>query len=235
MVKILSIGNSFSNDAHRYLHRLAKNEGVEMKCVNLSIGGCSLGRHYRNMLGNKNEYAFEFNGEDTGIKVSIEQALLSDEWDYITLQQASHYAPFYETYVPYLQNLAEYVRTYSPKSKIFLQQTWAYEQDSKRLNEELGFADQHDMLDKVVSSYNEAARDIKADGIIPSGEAMMKAIDSGIKKMHRDTFHADLGIGRYLIACTWYETLTGDKPKNKFTDFDVEVSESDLQILRNIK
>lgn len=49
-MKILSIGNSFSQDAQRYLHRLAKHEGVQLKTVNLYIGGCSLQRHYENIL-----------------------------------------------------------------------------------------------------------------------------------------------------------------------------------------
>ncbi len=34
-MKILSIGNSFSQDAQRYLHALAKVEGVDLKTVNL--------------------------------------------------------------------------------------------------------------------------------------------------------------------------------------------------------
>ena len=35
------------------------------------------------------DYDFEFNGVRTGIKVSIKQALQSDIWDVVTLQQAS--------------------------------------------------------------------------------------------------------------------------------------------------
>ena len=50
-MKILSIGNSFSQDAHRYIHDIAKGEGVNIKCVNLYIGGCSLQTHYVNMMG----------------------------------------------------------------------------------------------------------------------------------------------------------------------------------------
>ena len=52
-MKVLSIGNSFSQDAQRYLHRLAKEDGTFIKCVNLYIGGCSLQTHYINMLENK--------------------------------------------------------------------------------------------------------------------------------------------------------------------------------------
>ena len=48
----------------------------------------------------------------------------------------------------------------------------------------------------------------------------------GIGKMHRDTFHASLGAGRYLLALCWYKKLTGrDISNNSFNDFDVPVSD----------
>ena len=72
-MKILSIGNSFSQDAQRYLHRLAKHDGVNIKTVNLYIGGCPLRKHYLNILDDKSAYSFEFNGENTGLFVSIRQ------------------------------------------------------------------------------------------------------------------------------------------------------------------
>ena len=111
-MKILSIGNSFSCDAQRYLQRIAKKDGVSIKTVNLFIGGCSLRTHYLNALKDSVAYAFQFNGEDTGIKVSISQALESDDWDVVTLQQASQFSPNFDTYSPYLEYLAEYVRKY---------------------------------------------------------------------------------------------------------------------------
>ena len=121
-MKILSIGNSFSQDAQRYLHRLAKQEGVEIKTVNLYIGGCQLRRHYLNMLDDQVAYDFEFNGERTGIMVSIRQAFVSDDWDFITLQQASPISGRYETYSPYIEELAAYVRKYCPHTKILIHQ-----------------------------------------------------------------------------------------------------------------
>ena len=64
-MKLLSIGNSFSQDAQRYLHRLAKNDGTDLKTVNLYIGGCSLRTHYLNMLDDNAAYDFQFNGESS--------------------------------------------------------------------------------------------------------------------------------------------------------------------------
>ncbi|MBQ7726439.1 MAG: DUF4886 domain-containing protein, partial [Clostridia bacterium] len=43
-MKVLSIGNSFSQDAQRYLHGIARADHTEMRAVNLYIGGCSLER-----------------------------------------------------------------------------------------------------------------------------------------------------------------------------------------------
>ncbi len=209
-MKILSIGNSFSEDAHRYLHDVAVLSGVEMTTCNLPIGGCSLARHYRNMLNGQKAYAQQVNGEYTGIYVSLEDAFayLTGDWDAITFQQVSHQAPRYETYQPYLSELVAYARKYSPKSKIYLQETWAYEQGSARLCDELHYEDQADMYRDVHEAYVKAAEEIGADGIIPSGTAFQHLYKNGAK-IHRDTFHASLGIGRLTLAATWTTFLSG--------------------------
>ena len=231
-MKILSIGNSFSQDAQRYLYRLAKKEGDTFKTVNLDIGGCSLRRHYLNSLGDKADYAFEYNGDCPGLTVSIKQLLISDDWDVITLQQASHLSAHYETYTPYLENLLEYVKKYCPHSKIYMHQTWAYENGSERLRDIGGYDSADAMFKGIREAYAKAAQSIHADGIIPSGQAMLNATKMGIDKIHRDTFHASLGAGRYLVALTWYKALTGkDITNNTFDDFDEPVSGEERKIV----
>jgi len=76
-MNILSIGNSFSQDAQRYLHRIARADGVDLYTCNLYIGGCPLSRHYQNMLADSRAYELEVNGERTGFFVSIKEALLN--------------------------------------------------------------------------------------------------------------------------------------------------------------
>ncbi|MBQ7924268.1 MAG: DUF4886 domain-containing protein [Clostridia bacterium] len=231
-MKILSIGNSFSQDAHRYLHRVAKNDGCELKTVNLYIGGCSLRTHYLNMLGDKAAYDLEFNGESTEIKVSIKQALESVDWDIVTLQQVSRYSAKQETYSPYIEELARYVKKYCPHCKIFLHETWAYEEGSELLENVAGYHSPCEMLHDIQNAYVKAANSIQADGIIPCGTAMLKAISLGIEKIHRDTFHASLGAGRYLLALTWYKALTGkDISQNLFNDFDEPVTQEEREIV----
>ena len=231
-MKILSIGNSFSQDAQRYLHRLALREGVQMKTVNLYIGGCPLRTHYLNILDDNAAYDFQFNGESTGLKVSIRQVLASDNWDYITLQQASHESANPETYTPYLEEVADYVRMYCPHAKILIHQTWAYETGSAKLANQERFATDDEMFAAVEACYNAAAQRIGADGIIPAGKAMLTAAKTGIDRIHRDTYHASLGAGRYLLALCWFKYLTGrDISENAFQDFDVPVTEEERNIV----
>jgi hypothetical protein len=88
------------------------------------------------------------------------------------------------------------------------------------------------MLSDVRDCYSKAAEKIQASGIIPCGEAMMKALELGMGKVHRDTFHASLGAGRYLLALCWYKTLTGkDITGNAFDDFDAPVTEQERKIV----
>ena len=58
-VRILAIGNSFSQDAvEQYLHELAEAEGISTIIGNMFIGGCSLERHVKNARDNAPAYAY---------------------------------------------------------------------------------------------------------------------------------------------------------------------------------
>ena len=194
-MNILAIGNSFSQDATRYLHGIARKAGEKLTVVNLYIGGCSMARHYRNMLSEERAYDLQFNGASTGFHVSLKEALLNRDWDVVTFQQVSNSSTKYATYQPYLNELSAYVKKLCPKAKQVIHETWAYERDSQKLNTLMGYTDPADMTADIVAAYAKAAADIGADAIIPSGELFAKILANGIEKIHRDTFHASLGLG----------------------------------------
>ena len=177
------------------MHKIARKDGVDLKTVNLYVPGCSLRMHYLNMLENAANYIVEINGEHSGIKTSLSSALMSDDWDVVTLQQASLFSANYETYTPYLETLANYVKKYCPKAKIFLHQTWAYEDGSEMLKNSVGYDSSENMFKDIRVSYAKAMETIGADGIIPCGQTMLNAVQKGIGKIHRDTFHSSLGAG----------------------------------------
>ncbi len=232
-MNILSIGNSFSQDAHRYLHKIAKADGVNINTFNLYIGGCSLSLHYRNMISEERAYTLEMNGESTGFKVSLKNALLNRDWDVVTIQQASRVSTDYETYQPYINEIVNCIKECVPKAKIAIHQTWAYEQDSPALKEKLGYAEHTQMFEDVKASYQKAFEGVNADMIIQSGEVLQRLIAFGVEKVHRDTCHLSYGIGRYAVGLLWYSLLTeNDVINNTFCDFDEEISEEDVGIIK---
>ena len=102
-VRILAIGNSFSQDAvEQYLHELAEAEGISTIIGNMFIGGCSLERHVKNARDNAPAYAYRKIGTDGKKrekgKMSLETVLADEDWDYVSLQQASPFSGMYETY-----------------------------------------------------------------------------------------------------------------------------------------
>ncbi len=232
-MNILAVGNSFSQDAMRYLHQIAKADGFYIKAVNLYIGGCSLQRHDSNLKDDARAYVYQLNGQEDGSLFSIREALESDTWDVVTMQQVSHLSVDYSTYQPYLRHLSDYIRQYAPQAGQCIHQTWAYEQGSERLNQELGYRDQYDMYSDLKAAYEKAAMDLGGIPVIPCGTAFQNALRLGISRLHKDTFHATLGIGRYILSAAWYEALTGKRiDGNTFCDLDEPVTPELLELAK---
>ncbi len=231
-MKVLAIGNSFSEDAMRYQHKLAEIDGCKLSVVNLMIGGCSLERHHQNMKSGEAAYALEENGEAIGRHVSLAEALSLEKWDVITLQQASHFSFRAETYHPYLEELFAFVKENCPSATVLMHQTWAYEDGSEALLCRSPYASFDAMLDDVLKTYRDAA---KALGVayIPSGELMGKLYRAGVRPLFRDGFHASLGVGRYALGLLWYRTLTGRSVLgNAFRAFDEPIDEETVTLIQ---
>ena len=233
-MKVLAIGNSFSRDATRYLREIAKKGGNEFKVINLYIPACSLYKHYINILSNKDAYGIQVDAMAIGFNTSIQTALASDDWDVVTLQQGSKNSFDYKNYEPYLDLIAQTVKTYSPKAKIFVHQTWAYENGASIMSELTPYQTATEMFNDIRACYNKMKKQIKADGIITSGELVETLAKKGIKPLYlADGHHMSRGIGRYAVALLWYATLTKKDISNiDFNDFDEEVKKEDVEIIK---
>ena len=215
-MKVLSIGNSFSQDAHKWLHQLAQANGVEMETVNLFIGGCSLQTHWTNVAENNAYYDLEINGGLPVRKISIREALDMDTWDVVTLQQVSQLSGMPESYEPYFSLLLQEVRTRQPKAKIWFHKTWAYEMDSVHPGFSNYDRDQEKMYTQIQQTVDQVAKRYELP-VIPSGDAVQYIrrnvpefqYGKGGKSLCRDGFHMSYDYGRYAVAAAWLATLTG--------------------------
>jgi len=231
-MNILAIGNSFSQDASRYLHQIARADGVDLDIANLYIGGCSFERHYRNMLSEGKAYELHYNGQWTGFYVSLKEALLNRTWDVVTIQQASHFSFDKETYTPYAQELYAYIRKFLVKTPIVIHETWGYEDGSEKLAA-VSYATSEEMFSDIIKTYHWLKEELGAAGLIPSGEMLLDLMKRGIPKIHRDTFHLSRGLGRYAVGLLWYHVLTGNSVgENTFCDFDEPVTPEEITVAK---
>lgn len=232
VIRILCIGNSFSWDAvEQEFVPLCAEEGVEVEVHDLYYGGCSLQQHvqfyyrdtaaYSHRVCSNSEWT---NGEWRIIKdtISLKQALQDGEYDYISLQQASHWSGMKVSYEPWLIALVEIVREYQPNARLCWMQTWAYSRDATHPYYPLYHNDQQEMWDSIVQCTNyvqQRCRTYHEDIlIIPCGTAIQNARQTKLgDTLCRDGYHLNYIYGRYTAAAVWYEMITGrDVRRNRY-------------------
>lgn len=217
VIRILCIGNSFSWDAvEQELVPLCEEKGVQVEVHNLYYGGCSLQQHAQFLLQDKPAYSHRVctNDEPRIVKdtITLRQALRDGEYDYISLQQASHDSGIRASYEPWLSMLIDTVRAYQSHAQLYWMQTWAYSQDAKHPAYPRYHCDQQEMWDSIVACTP------KCLPVIPCGSAIQLARATKLgDTLCRDGYHLNYAYGRYTAACVWYEILTGkDVRKNKY-------------------
>lgn len=231
-LKILSIGNSFSDDTMQYVYQIAKSAGVEnIKLGNLYIGGCTLDLHATNASYDKAAYDYRTNSNGTWSNTpnyKISDALLSENWDYVTLQQASGSSGIADTYAT-LQYMIDYVKSLAPDAEIFWNMTWAYQQDSTHSEFPKYDSDQMTMYRAIVAAVEEKIctnEDIA--GVITNGTAIQNARTSYVgDRLTRDGFHLSLDLGRYIAGLNLFYKITGISIEN--IEFMPEGVDYDLQ------
>jgi len=163
-VRLLTVGNSFSQNATRFLPDLVKAGGHTLIHRPLAVGGASLELHAGRAATN-GLYA-------TGR--SLKQELESGRWDFVTIQQASRKSQDLATYRPHAGYLHGFIRKHAPGAAVLVHETWAYRRDdpwfttqSPKPNEP---ASQQAMYRGLTNAYRTIAAELGAR-LIPVGEA----------------------------------------------------------------
>ena len=116
-IRLLTIGNSFSENAITFLSRLAEADGtVAFDIHRAMLGGCTLEKHW-----NLAEYTrrapdykpYRLTGDEASA-ATLQEALALQPWDFVTLQQASPKSWLRATYEPFLGQLIGEVRALAP-------------------------------------------------------------------------------------------------------------------------
>ena len=220
IIRVLAIGNSFSQDAvEQYLWELANEVGVKMIVGNAYRGGQGFQSHWIDVTEANNtfEYRKVVNGRRTNRPRTALADIVTDEpWQFITFQQVSQESGLTTTFEPYLSYLIQYTQGLqtNPNAAYGYHQTWAYSHDSTHG----GFANygnrQEVMYDSICAAVQYALQThSEFSFVVPSGTAIQNARTTYLgDNMNRDGYHLDLKMGRYTAACAWFETITGISP-----------------------
>ena len=87
--------------------------------------------------------------------------------------------------------------------------TWAYASDFNSTRFKAYDYNQRHMYSAIVSAILNALPSAGIQRVIPSGIAIQLARYRYGDVLNRDGYHLNLTLGRYLVACTWCEFLTG--------------------------
>lgn len=175
-LRLFAVGNSFSNNATRFLPDLAKAGGHELIMGRAQTGGCSFERHWKAVE------AFLADPNDPKGKIyggkSLFENISQGTWDAITIQQYSLHSPDYATYQPYASRLHAHLRKLQPDAEIVVHQTWAYRRDAARFGQVGGgknATSDREMWEKSRAAYWQLAKDIGAR-VIPTGDAFWRVV-----------------------------------------------------------
>lgn len=211
-LKILAIGNSFTDDATSYIPQIIDTfEEYDVFFAKIVKGGSSLQDHWCNLSSSEEKYSFYFNSYSWWFPTSIRtinEALELTDWDYVVLQQLSNTSGIYESYQPYLNNLISVIKEHNPDTKIAWHMTWAYSSTSNHG----GFKNYDCDREKMYNAITEATEQVRelVDIVIPSGKVIEEFRNSEYNDnndLTRDGYHLNKGFPCFALSCLWHEYL----------------------------
>ncbi|MDY4874749.1 MAG: InlB B-repeat-containing protein [Alloprevotella sp.] len=213
-LRVLSIGNSFSIDANLILPQVVVDAGVPRDNFVLYAtiyAGASL-EYWDNMYTTDTPlpYVHYMGGKLLRLEDkewTLRTLLQSQPWDVVVIQQASALSTNHKSFQPYMNRMIEYIRQDCPNKHVRIgwQLTWSYPQTatSGPVYEE-GWR-------KIAMIANQKCHDAGIDFIIPSGTAIQNARTTELGEdsngITRDGLHLSFGVGVYIAAMTWYESI----------------------------
>ena len=230
VLNILMIGNSGCYYYVEELYGMLEAAGMKANVCNVYYDGCRLSQHWSWWKAGEAKYDYFITNENGRVKtekVDLEWCLQQQNWDVISLQEggmaelrAVSTAEALREREIYLQDLYGYLREQFPMSRLYWQQSSAYQIGYNRKFQINSIEEQRQ--DTVIYRDFAIAVCEKFDVLrIPKGDAAMLVREAGYDNLcarlgkgsnnEGDYYHdGDWGGGQYLTACVWYEVLTGN-------------------------
>lgn len=240
-LKILTIGNSFSGDALRFLSDIFKaEEDRDVLLSYLYLDPGTLENHAKSIAEDNAVYRwhlYDENGHSVTEGRRFSEAVSYCDWDLVVIHQLSGLSGRPDTFFPYLDEIISACREQcsNPNLRFAWQMTWAYQQNSSHEAFSNYGGDQMNMYACIVDAVKETIADNPdISFVIPSGTAVQNARTSYMgDRMTKDGHHLS-PFGKYLVGYTWYESLTGKTVRTpEFVPDKTLLAEDELECARH--
>ena len=225
-LKVLDIGNSYTDDATAYLPEIVAKLGVDVSdmCLYKAIrGGASFWNWY-NIYSDSDPYNYHISKVLGGLKANVSEgscepydgslfreALTGEQWDVIIIHQYSAYATSYDQWFGngrdgYLTELLELLKRHQPQCQIGFLLIHSYAGDYVGNVEHSAF----DRWVNIAAAAKRLVDDYDIELIIPYGTAVQNLRTTEYNNQYdltRDLTHLGSGLARYTAACCYYESL----------------------------
>jgi len=222
-IRILTFGNSYSNDAYAWLYRILKSAGYEDVVLgHISNGGCNINNHWSNVdddPANDYDAGCFVNDNGTGkdhkpgetltLRDAYRMTIAEYEWDYVVIQHGPNHIEKRETY-SHLRDLLDFIKAnlHSPRAKFIYHMIWKY-------NDNVAGGSTAKVYDEILDiTHNIVLRNEEFVGVIPAVTMRQNMMTSYLTDgdISRDYGHMGLGFGRYVLGLLWYAFFTGGSP-----------------------
>jgi len=241
-MKILFLGNSYSEDTGTYFPQLAKDFSIDLDIEMLVYPGCSIDQHidflsnakpvYIHHTFNKRKNGWEAINEQNGIDV-----IKGQFWDYIIIQQCSAASGMNGTYDK-LDDLINLVLSLSisQSTKFLWNMTWAWPTFNNFAHKKEYYNNSSKfMLDGIIKNVNDY---IKTNNhiykIIPTCLGIEHAkVEFAENLLFRDEVHLSYDLGRYIASLTAFKKIF-DVDVLKTSFYPTQLSKLDKEICKKI-
>lgn len=244
-LKVLHIGNSFTENSTCYLSKMVKAAGIDAKnmCLYTCIRGGGSFSSFINCWNDNDKIGYAISKVVGGVDLKIassatpydgsnlRKAFTECKWDLIVIQQVSHYSYLYDLWNKdgaggHLQELINLIRTYQPQAAI-----------GANLNHAsymLGNNTYYQFL-RIADSYRQFCNDYGIDFVIPYGTAIQNIRQSSINTTRygfsnpNDQHHLASGVGQYVANAAYFTALITPRYGVSIIGNSYRVSISDSQ------
>lgn len=206
-LKVLMVGNSFSDDTIFYASRIAESYGINLELYDAYIASCTIDIHYNKLTNNNADYSLRsMNGSEWNYlnNQTLTSILNYESWDIITVQQASSAIGRASSYSN-LSNLVNGIRNVvGSNPKLYWYQTWSYDSTYMEYNDYFSYFNNNPvtMYNAINTCYDSQVASLGVfDKLIPAGTVVQNLRTSYMgETFTRDGKHMSSVHGRYLLG-----------------------------------